>query len=118
MSWALWPRDPAWLRAGFRCVRNQCLSREISRQGTIYQTPSQADSLSPPSQWEPMGANGKPETVEGAGSGETIGWSFPGARPIKTRTEEPGSQWTAPPGAGAEREGNAVTSVNTHVEVC
>lgn len=54
-----------------------------------------------------MGANGsqwKPETVEGAGSGETIGWSFPGARPIKTRTEEPGSQWTAPPGGSREKE--------------
>ena len=67
---------------------------------------------------EPTGANGKPESVEGAGSGEAIGWSFPGARPIRTRKEERGSQWTAPPGAGAERQGNAVTAVNTHVEVC
>lgn len=63
-----------------------------------------------------MGANRKPGLVEGAGRGDAIGQSFPRARPIRARTEEPCSQWTAPPGAGAERQGNAVTAVNTHVE--
>lgn len=55
---------------------------------------------------------------EGDRCGETIGWSFPRAGPIRARTEEAAGQWAVPPGVGAERQGNAVTTVKMHVEVC
>ncbi|MEJ1285341.1 hypothetical protein NN561_016333 [Cricetulus griseus] len=40
-------------------------------------------------------------------------FEFPEARPIRTRTGESRSQWAAPLGTRAERQGNAVTAVNS-----